>query len=243
MFDRDQFEVEKRGWLHKQGESAPMLKAAHEFTEQTHIHRYTYQWTWMGLPIIQMPGDVMAMQEIVSATRPDVIIETGIAWGGSTAFYASLLEMNGRGKVIAVDRVLPSQNRKAIEATPHSSRIHLLEGSSVDGEIASQIKSMIKPGDSVMVVLDSNHTHAHVLEELRLYAPLVGVGNYVVVFDTVIETCKTDPSLDRPWGKGNNPSTAIDAFLAEDGRFARDSDMDAKILASYAPGGYLRRLG
>lgn len=241
MFDRDQFETDKKHWLQNQAASQPMRKVAHEFTEQTHIHRYTYQWTWMGLPLIQMPADVLAMQEIVWAAKPDLIIETGIAWGGSTLFYATLLEMIGKGHVVAVDRTIPEHNRQTIIDNRFAHRMTLIEGSSVDPDVVEQVRGMVKSGDSVMVVLDSNHTHDHVLAELRAYAPLVSVGNYAVVFDTIVETSITDPSLDRPWGKGNNPYTAVTAYLAEDSRFERDLDMDAKTLASYAPGGYLRR--
>lgn len=242
MFERDDFENEKRDWLTRQAQSQSLTRAAKEFVEQTHIHRHTYQWTWMGLPIIQMPGDVMAMQEIVWAAKPDLIIETGIAWGGSTLFYASLLEMIGKGHVVAVDRTIPDHNRKTITDNRFAHRMTLIEGSSIDPRIVADIQAMVQPGMSVMVVLDSNHTHDHVLGELRAFAPLASVGNYVVVFDTLIETCATDPSLERPWGKGNNPYTAIDAFLAEDDRFQRDVDCDTKVLASYAPGGYVRRV-
>jgi cephalosporin hydroxylase len=243
MFDREEFETEKRQALRAQGESESLARTAREFTEQTHINRYTYQWTWLGMPIIQMPGDVVAMQEIVWQCRPDLIIETGIAWGGSTLFYASLLELIGKGRVIAVDKVLPDHNRKAILDNRFAHRMTLVEGSSVDPAIVAQVKQAVVPGETVMVVLDSHHTHDHVHEELRAYAPLVSRGSYAVVFDTVVETIQTDPSLVRAWGKGNNPASAVDAFLAEDSRFERDRDYDAKILASYAPGGFLRRVG
>jgi len=242
MFDRDEFEMNKQVWLQAQGASDGMREATHNFTEQTHINRYTYQWTWMDIPIIQMPGDILAAQEIIWRTKPDLIIETGIAWGGSTVFYASMLEMIGSGRIVAVDQVLPDHNRQVIEAHRFAHRMTLIEGSSVDPAVVERIKAEVKPGDKVMVVLDSNHTHAHVLDELRAYAPLVSVGCYVLVFDTVIEFIVTDPSLQRPWGKGDNPYTAINAFLAEDDRFQRDPDMDTKIQASYAPGGFVRRI-
>lgn len=239
MFDRSEFESSKRQWLDAQAENKALDKAAHDFVQQTVYARYTYQWSWMGLPIIQMPGDMVAMQEILWRCRPDVIVETGIAWGGSTLMYASILELIGNGRIIAVDRVLPDHNRDAIIASPLSKRMTLIEGSSIDDGIVAQVKSLIKPGETVMVVLDSNHTHDHVLAELRAYGPLVSKGNYAVVFDTLVEHTDPIPGHERPWGKGNNPLTAADAYLAETPRFRRDGDWDAKIQASYARGGYL----
>ncbi|MDY7563972.1 cephalosporin hydroxylase family protein [Pseudomonas sp. RTC3] len=205
-------------------------------------HKYTYNFSWMGRPIIQFPQDMIAMQEIIWSQRPDVIIETGIAHGGSLVFYASMLELIGHGEVVGVDIDIRQHNREAIEAHPMSHRIHMIQGSSIDPTIVDQVRARIA-GKKVLVVLDSNHTHEHVLEELRLYAPLVSVGSYCVVMDTVVEDMPEDAFPDRPWGKGDNPKTAVWAYLKENRDFEIDSAIHSKLLITVAPDGYLRRVG
>jgi len=177
-------------------------------------HKYTYNFSWMGRPIIQFPQDMIAMQEIIWSLQPDVIIETGIAHGGSIVYYASLLELIGKGEVIGIDVDIRQHNREAIEAHPMKRRIHMIQGSSIDEAIVDQVRARVA-GKKVLVVLDSNHTHEHVLAELRLYAPLVSVGGYCVVMDTVVEDMPADSFPDRPWSKGNNPKTAVWAYLQE----------------------------
>jgi cephalosporin hydroxylase len=203
-------------------------------------HRYVYNFTWMGRPIIQVPQDVMAMQEIIFRTRPDVIVETGIAHGGSLLFYASMLELlGGDGIVVGVDVDIRPHNRREIEAHPMYRRAKMLQGSSIDPAIVDQVHQIAR-GRRVLLALDSNHTHDHVLAELRAYGPLVGPGGYAVVFDTLIEDLPASFSADRPWGPGNNPKTAVRAYLQECDRFVVDEDMDAKLSITVAPGGYLR---
>lgn len=204
-------------------------------------HKYTYNFSWMGRPIIQFPQDMIAMQEIIWDQRPDVIVETGIAHGGSLVFYASMLELIGHGEVLGVDIDIRQHNREAIEAHPMSKRIQMIQGSSIDPAIVEQVRARIK-GKKVLVVLDSNHTHEHVLEELRFYAPLVSVGSYCVVMDTVVEDMPEDAFPDRPWGKGDNPKTAVRAFLEENRNFEIDSRIHSKLLITVAPDGYLRRV-
>ena len=207
-------------------------------------HRYAYNFTWMGRPLIQFPQDMVAMQEIIWATQPDLIIETGVAHGGSLVYYASLLELvGGNGRVVGVDIDIRSHNRRAIEASPMFHRIDLVEGSSVDLATVERVQSFVEGRERVMVVLDSNHTHDHVLEELRLYSPLVTAGNYLVVFDTLIEDMPDEFFHDRPWGVGNNPKTAVTAFLQENRRFVVDADIEAKLMLTVAPGGYLQCVG
>lgn len=203
-------------------------------------HKYTYNFTWMGRPIIQVPQDVMAMQELIFRVRPEVIVETGIAHGGSLVFHASMLELlGGDGVVIGVDVDIRAHNRREIDAHPMRRRICMLEGSSIDAELVRQVHAATK-GRRALVALDSNHTHDHVLAELRAYAPLVHEGSYLVVFDTLIEDLPACFSEGRPWGPGDNPKTAVRAFLAEQDRFVVDEDIDAKLQISVAPGGYLR---
>ncbi len=206
-------------------------------------HRYAYNFTWMGRPIIQFPQDMVAMQEIIWSTRPDVVIETGVAHGGSLVYYASLLELLGGDRcVIGVDIEVRSHNRREIESHPMSHRIHLVEGSSVSDEVVAQVRGLAS-GRRAMVVLDSNHTHDHVLRELNLYAQFVSLGCYIVVFDTLIEDMPADLVGDRPWGPGNNPKTAVWEFLRHSRRFEIDRSIEHKLLITVAPDGWLKCVG
>jgi cephalosporin hydroxylase len=202
--------------------------------------KYSYNFRWMGRPIIQYPQDMIAMQEIVWDVRPDLIIETGIAHGGSLVYYASLCELMGHGEVLGIDIDIRAHNRVAIETHPMFKRISLLQGSSTDPAIVSHV-NRLAAGKRVLVVLDSNHTHDHVLSELQAYAPLVSVGSYCIVFDTVVEDLPPGLYPTRPWDVGNNPKTAVHAFLQADDRFEIDRDVEAKIQITVAPDGYLRR--
>ena len=224
------------------------LKADHDVQALSRIwmreispHKYAYNFRWMGRPIIQFPQDMMAMQEIVWATRPDLIIETGVAHGGSVLYYASLLELMGHGEVVGIDIDIRAHNRGAIEAHPMSKRLHLIQGSSIAPDVVARVQALAV-GKRTLVVLDSNHTHEHVLAELRAYAPLVCPGGYCVVLDTLVEGMPAALSNpDRPWGVGNNPKTAVREYLAQNSDFEVDEDMEAKLLITVAPGGYLRR--
>lgn len=205
-------------------------------------HKYAYNFSWMGRPIIQFPQDMIAMQEIVWRVKPEVIVETGIAHGGSLVYYASLLELAGQGEVIGIDIDIREHNRAAILEHPMARRISMIEGSSIDAKTVDAVKARVS-GRRAIVVLDSNHTHDHVLAELRAYAPLTCVGGYCVVMDTLVEDMPANLSaLNRPWGPGNNPRTAVNAFLKETDCFEVDSDIDAKLLITVAPSGYLRRV-
>ena len=204
-------------------------------------HKYAYNFNWMGRPIIQFPQDMIAMQEIIWDVQPDLIIETGIAHGGSLIYYASLLEMMGSdGYVLGIDIDIRAHNREAIEAHPMFKRIQMIEGSSVSDDVAAAVAEHAKDKKSVLVVLDSNHTHEHVLEELKIYAQHVTHDSYIVVFDTLLEDMPDDLVQDRSWGKGNNPKTAVRAFLAGTDAFEIDKDIESKILITVAPDGYLK---
>jgi cephalosporin hydroxylase len=203
--------------------------------------RYSYNFSWLGRPIIQLPTDIVALQEIIWSVRPDLIIETGVAHGGSLIFSASMLELLGAdGMVVGVDIDIRAHNRAEIKKHPMSKRIKLLQGSSTSAEIIDQVRQEAKDRERIMVMLDSNHTHQHVERELELYSPLVTKGSYLVVLDTVIEQMDEDAFPDRPWGPGDNPLTAVHQFLGKNDRFEIDRDIEAKILLTVAPDGYLR---
>ena len=204
-------------------------------------YRYSYNFTWMGRPIIQFPQDIVAMQEIIWEVKPDLIIETGIAHGGSLIFHASMLELLGNdGQVVGIDIDIRQHNRIEIEKHPMFKRITLTEGPSTDAEIVSQVEKFTQSKQTVLVCLDSNHTHEHVLRELESYSPFVTKDSYLVVFDTVIEEMPQGFFTDRPWDKGNNPKTAVHEFLKTNDRFEIDRLMSDKLLLTVAPGGYLK---
>ncbi len=218
-----------------------LAAAAREFMVRSCEHRYSYNFTWLGRPIIQYPQDLMALQEIIWADRPDLIVETGIAHGGSAIFYASLLQLlGGNGRVVAIDIDIRRHNREAIERHPLGDRIVLLEGSSVAPEIVAAVQAQARGRSRVMVVLDSLHTHEHVRAELAAYSPLVRRGGHLVVLDTVIDQLPERVIGDRPWGPGDNPMTAVQEFLHSNSRFVRDREVEDKLLISVAPSGYLR---
>jgi cephalosporin hydroxylase len=204
-------------------------------------YRYSYNFSWLGRPIIQFPDDIVATQEIVWRVKPDLIVETGIAHGGSLILWASLLHLlGGDRQVVGIDVEIRPANRSEIERHPLASRITMIEGSSVDAAVVERVQDLARARQRALVVLDSNHTHDHVARELELYSPLVHRGSYLVVMDTVVEEMPADFYPDRPWGPGNNPKTAVDAFLKSNKRFEVDQEIDGKLLMSVAPGGYLR---
>jgi cephalosporin hydroxylase len=218
-----------------------VVELAHRRFLKSAEHRYSYNFSWLGRPIIQYPQDIVATQEIIWRIQPDLIVETGIAHGGSLIFYASLLELlGGDGQVLGVDIDIRAHNRAEIERHPLYKRISMIEGSSIDEQVAAQVHAVARGKRRVMVVLDSNHTHTHVLRELELYAPLVGRGSYLIVFDTVVEAMPDSFFPDRPWGQGDNPRTAVAAFLAANDRFEVDQEIENKLLLTVAPGGYLK---
>lgn len=208
---------------------------------ETARYKYSYNFTWLGLPIIQFPQDILAMQEIIWQVKPDLIIETGIAHGGSLIFYTSMLELiGGDSHVLGIDIDIRPHNRIEIEKHPMFKCITMIQGSSTDEEVVKQVYDFAKGRGKVLVALDSNHTHAHVLRELELYSPLVTKGSYLVVFDTAIEDMPEDFFPDRPWGRGNNPKTAVWEFLKTNDRFVIDKEIENKLLITVAPDGYLK---
>ena len=205
--------------------------------------QYMNNFSWLGRPLIQLPSDAMAMQEIIWAVKPDLIIETGVAHGGSVVLSASLLELLGHGEVLGIDIDIRPHNRQAIEAHPLARRISLIEGSSTDPTVVAQVRERAAGKARVLVCLDSNHTHDHVLAELEAYAGLVSVDSYCIVFDTFVEDMPADHVwTDRPWGKGNNPKTALREWLQDHPEFEIDHSIDDRLLVTSAPDGFLRRV-
>jgi len=221
-------------------------------------YKYSYHFDWMGRPIIQFPQDMIAMQELIWRVKPDLIIETGIAHGGSLVFSASMLALldicesitlrqtidpsKSQRKVIGIDIDIRAHNRSAIEEHPLASRIHMIQGSSIDPEIVERVRTIAKTFSRILVCLDSNHTHNHVLAELEAYAPLVTLDSYCVVFDTVVDDMPKDMFPDRPWGPGNNPKTAVHEFLKKHSQFKIDVNISNKLVITVAPDGYLQRV-
>lgn len=232
--------------------------ASREFLLSTIEARYSYNFAWMGRPIIQYPQDMVAMQELIWQVKPDLIIETGIAHGGSLIFSASMLAQldlcdaiesgekldprASKRKVLGLDIDIRAHNRAAIEAHPLASRIQMIQGSSIAPDVVAEVNSIAAGYKRIMVCLDSNHTHDHVLEELEAYAPLTSVGSYCVVFDSVVEDMPMEMSFDRPWGPGNNPKTAVWKYLETHNEFEIDRTVQDKLLVTVAPDGYLKRV-
>jgi cephalosporin hydroxylase len=234
------FQAETAQDIRRQGADSELARLSLQWMLKTAPYKYTYHFTWMGRPIIQFPQDILAMQELIWAVKPECVIETGVAHGGSIIFHASMLQLlGGERRVLGIDIDIRPHNRKEIESHPMASRIDLLQGSSVDPEIIAKASAWAK-GKRTLLILDSNHTHEHVLAELRGYSHLVGKDSYVVVMDTTIEDTPPGFFKDRPWGPGNSPKSAVWAFLKESDRFEVDRTMDAKLLISVASEGFLR---
>jgi len=251
-----EFEQQGIDEIKKMGQSHDLAKLSNDWIQLAGSYKYGYHFKWCGRPIIQLPQDIVAMQELIWQVKPDLIIETGIAHGGSLIFSASMLAQLdlidaieagekldpriSRRKVLGIDIDIRAHNRKAIEAHPMSSRIQMIQGSSIGSEIIEQVRAEAKKYKCVMVCLDSNHTHDHVLAELEAYAPLTSKDSYCVVFDTVVEDIAKE-SLDRPWGPGNSPKTAVWEYLKSHSDFEIDKAIQNKLQITVAPDGYLKR--
>lgn len=253
----DNFKNECANFIKKQSSDDRLKTTAQYFINQSFIYKYPYNFEYMGRPIIQYPQDMVAVQELVWKIKPDLIIETGIAHGGSLIMSASMLALldlceaieseatldpkQSRRKVLGVDIDIRAHNREAIEGHPMSSRIKMIEGSSIAPEVIDQVRMVAAGYERVLVCLDSMHTHDHVLAELEAYAPLVTPGSYCVVFDTIIEDMPDNMFSDRPWGIGNNPKTAVWEYLKNHPEFEIDKSIQNKLLITVAPDGFLKR--
>ncbi len=242
MNEIEKFKVEVAENIKALGNDPKSRELTLDWLSQVSKYNYAYNFKWMGRPIIQAPQDIIALQEIIYDIKPDLIIETGIAHGGSLIFFASMLELIGNGEVLGIDIDIRSHNYEEIISHPMYKRISMIEGSSIDQRVADKVKCFSKNKKRVLVSLDSNHTHEHVLKELELYADLVSVDSYCVVFDTLIEDELSVDYSNRPWSKGNNPKTAVYEFLKGNHSFKIDYSIDNKIQISAAPEGYLKRV-
>lgn len=240
----DQFFHERRQDIEAMAQDEDLKKKSLDWMIASDKYKYSYNYTWMGRPIIKYPNDIVATQEIIWEVKPDLIIETGVAHGGSLVLSASMLELlGGDRRVIGIDIDIRAHNRQAIEEHPMFKRIDLVEGSSVAPDIVAQVRKLAAPYRNVMVFLDSLHTHDHVAKELEIYAPMVTVGSYLVLPDTFIEYFpKGYYAHNRPWDVGNNPMTALRDFLEKTDDFEIDKELNAKLMITEAFDGYLRRI-
>jgi cephalosporin hydroxylase len=254
----NEFKIEVRKRVEENSKNSNLTKAAQNFMIESTIPKYSYNFDWLGRPIIQYPQDIIAMQEIIYEIKPDLIIETGIAHGGSLIFSASMLALldlldaiesetdynitKSKRKVIGIDIDIREHNRVEIIKNPLAKYIEMIEGSSVSDDTFKKASKIAENYKKVLVLLDSNHTHDHVIQELNMYAPLTSIGSYCCVFDTIVEDLPNNSYQDRPWSKGNNPKTAVWEFLDHNSNFIIDEEIQNKILITVAPDGFLKRI-
>lgn len=240
IVSREEFREIQREAAAGMARDGELLRDARDVLVRADRHRWLHQTTWMGEPVLNLPQDMFALQDIIWRTRPDHILEVGVAWGGGMLFHATLLEMLGGNKVIGIDIFIPPDLRERLASHGRlSQRIELIEGSSIAPETVERVRAALGGSRRTLVVLDSHHTHDHVLAELRAYAPFVGKGCYLVAGDTIVDHIPAQEHRPRPWGPGNNPATAVRQFLGESPRFAVDRDLEDRLLLSCHPGGYL----
>ena len=242
MSEIEKFKKEVEENILLQGNNEHLKSTAAAFMDASIRSRYSYNFTWLGRPIIQYPQDIIAIQEIIYQLQPDIIIETGIAHGGSLILHASICELIGKGEVLGIDIDIREYNKTEILNHRMSKRISMIQGSSIDEKIVEQVAEKVAGKEKVLVILDSNHTHEHVLNEMKLYSKFVTEDSYMLVFDTVVEDLPVDIYNNRPWGVGDNPKTAVWEFLKDNDDFVIDKTFDNKLLISVAPDGFLKRI-
>jgi len=235
-----EFEQRNEKYIKKMSKDKKLKKLSRSWFDNAFKFEYSFHFTWLGRPIIQFPQDIIATQELIWKVKPDLIVESGIAHGGSIIFSASMLELIGKGKVLGIDIDIRKHNREEIEKHPLFKRIIMIQGSSIDDQIAKKVYQYAKGKKSILVFLDSYHTKEHVLKELQLYSKLVRKGSYIIVFDTVVADMAKDTFTNRPWNKKNNPKTAVMEFLKINKRFEIDKQIEKKLLITSCPDGFLR---
>jgi cephalosporin hydroxylase len=257
MDPHEQFRAEQKARIAAYPQDVQLGELSRAWVQASISKQYVYNFDWLGRPIIQYPQDMVAFQELIWKIKPDLIIETGIAHGGSLVLSASILALldyedavesntllnpaEPRRKVLGLDIDIRKHNRDAINAHPMHGRIDMIEGSSIDPDTIAKVHQYAEKFERVLVCLDSNHTHDHVMEELKAYAPLTSVGSYCVVFDTFVQDVASGTFADRPWDVGNNPKTAVWEYLKSNPNFEIDRSINDKLLISAAPDGFLRR--
>lgn len=241
IYTREEFADLLRQSAKEMAADDELQRAALDVLIRADTHRWIHQTTWMGEPLLNLPQDMFAMQELIYLARPKYVVELGVAWGGGLLFYATLLEILGGEKAIGVDLFIPDDLRQRLMSHGRlSERIHLINGSTLEPDTVQQVKSLLDGSREVMFFLDSFHTHEHVLQELRLYSPFVGKGQYLICGDTIVEDIPAQEHRQRPWGPGNNPKTALQQFLRENDRFEIDHEIENKLLLTCNPSGFLK---
>ena len=254
----EQFQIECRAEIEELGNDIALAACTREWTNNANRLKYSYHFNFLGRPIIQYPQDMVAIQELIWQIKPDLIIETGIAHGGSLVMSASMLALldycdavesqtlidplKPKRKVLGIDVDIRAHNQAAMAKHPMASGIQMIEGSSIAPEVVREVQQIAEGYERILVLLDSNHTHEHVLSEMQAYEPLVSLGSYCVVFDTVIEDMPATMFPNRPWGIGDNPKTAVKKYLSSHPEFEIDKDIQNKLLITVAPDGYLKRV-
>lgn len=254
----EKFRSECESEIETMGKDSSIQKLGVDWVKSVRSFKYSYHFEWQGRPIIQYPQDIVAIQELIWSVQPDLIIETGIAHGGSLIFSASMLALIdmtdaiesgvslnpklSRRKVLGIDIDIRLHNRTAIESHPMASRIQMIQGSSIAPDVVAKVRDVASGYKRVLIFLDSNHTHDHVLAELEAYGPLVSSGSYCVVFDTIVEDMPKELAPDRPWAPGNNPKTAVWEYLKTHPEFKIDKSIPHKLLITASPDGYLKRV-
>lgn len=242
LYSREEFENLRKESAEKMAADLELARDALDVKVRAgHEYYWIHQTNWFGEPMLQLPQDILAMQEIIYNSKPKFIIEVGVAWGGSLLFFSTLMEILGGERIIGIDICIPDDLKERLSSHGELyKRVTLINGSSIEQDTLSQVKSILRDCREVMVCLDSYHTHDHVLKELRLYSPLIGKGYYLICGDTVIEYQPKVEKRPRPWGPGNSPKTALDQFFKENERFEIDKTIENKLLITNMPGGYLR---
>lgn len=243
IYSRHEFEGLRKIWAHEMANDIPLIKEAQDVFIKADQYNWIHQTNWFGEPVLQLPQDMFALQEIIYKTRPNFIIEIGVAWGGSLLFYATLQEVLGGEQIIGVDIFIPDDLKERLNShSLLSKRITLIQGSSLDNSVIEKIKEIVGTEKKVMVILDSYHTHEHVIQELNKYSTFCGNGQYIVVADTVIDMIPPQTHRPRPWGPDNNPKTAVDEFLKTHPEFVVDHEIERKLLLTCNPSGYLKHI-
>jgi len=241
MYTREEFEQLRIASAEEMAADRGLHQRSLDLIIDADRYYWIHQSTWLGEPCLQLPQDMFALQEIIFRTRPKFIIEVGAAWGGSTLFYSTMMEILGGERIIAIDIYIPEDVRERITAIGSiTKRVTWINGSSIAQTTIDEVKAIIGDSREVLVILDSHHSHEHVLKELQLYSPIVGKGYYLICGDTIVEQMPEHPSRSRPWGPGDSPKTALDHFLKENDRFEVDRTLENKLLLTCNPGGYLR---
>lgn len=244
VWNLDAFMQERGNRLRKQVSDVQLGETSKSFLRESYLSDYCYQWDWAGFPILQMPEDIVTIQEVIFRTKPSLIIETGVAWGGGIALLASIMSLyNPDGQVLGIDLNLDPELNQRLNLLDLPVHIDLYSGSSTSDSSIIWVKEHVKETDTVMVILDSHHTHQHVMDELEIYSALVTPGDYLIVCDTSVKFLADATDRVRPWTNDDNPNSALEVFIQSNQDFIRDESTNSKLLTTFHPGGYLRRKG